>query len=309
MSNVKLMRGEGNLATLRGVQILTRDTKRPKTWKLNHTGEVVDKYPEYGEYYMDGERKMRVTAVAHEKWGMDYYSNALQNYLQSDDTDGDGSESMARYAIEQVLTNDSLNALMQGAQYVPKLVVSRVQSASLNRHIGVYTLKSIPRQTKFDVKRSDFGYMKSWAQTRFIDSQMALDYLAFLDKYEVLIAEVSLKLKKGKADRMYEHDKRDLEYAVRNLERRQKAYAEWLLEYDDMVAKWVAQEAWLNAMPDHLPNHEVGRQMRYSHGAVDRNPADSVGIWDREIDNLTKNRDTYAKRVKDYEDAHGGEQE
>lgn len=308
MSNVKLMRGEGNLSTLRGVQILTRDTRKAKTWKLNHNNEIVNKYPEYGEIYMDEGVKRRVTAITHEKWGMDYYSNTLEAYLRSDDAD-DGTENPARYAVEQVLQNADLKALMNGAQYVPKLVVSRVQSACLNRHIGVYTLKSIPRLTKFEVKRSDFGYMKSWSSTRFIDSQTALDYLAFLDKYEVLIAEVSLKLKKGRADQMYQHDKRDLEYAIRNLEHRQKACDEWLAGYDDMVAKWDAQEAWLKTMPDHLQNHDVGRQMRYSHGAVDRDPAKRVGMWDSEIVGLTKTRDTYAKRVKDYEDAHGGGQE
>lgn len=308
MSNVKLMRGEGNLSTLRGVQFLSRDTKKAKTWKLNHNNEVVDKYPEYGEIYMDEGVKRRVTAITNERWGMDYYSNTLEAYLRSDDAE-DGTENPARYALEQVLQNTDLKALMKGAQYVPKLVVSRVHSACLDRHIGVYTLKSIPHLTKFEVKRSDFGYMKSWAQTRFIDSQMALDYLDFLDKYEVLIAEVSLKLKRHRVDQRYQFDKRDLEYAIRNLKQRQVACDKWLVGYDDMVAKWDAQEAWLKTMPDHLQNHDVSRQMRHTHGAVDRDPAETVRIWDREIVDLTKSRDTYAKRVKDYEDAHGGGQE
>ncbi len=145
MSNVKLMRGEGNLNLMRGVQYITRDIKKAKTWVLNHNGEVVDKYPEYGEFYLDEHgKKNRVHAKGHEKWGLEYYSNALQSYLASDDEKNDGTENKARYSLTRVLQNPDLIALMKGAQHVPKLVISRVNSPNSSKHIGVYTLKSLP---------------------------------------------------------------------------------------------------------------------------------------------------------------------
>ena len=308
MSNVKLMRGEGNLSLLRGVQYLTRDIKKAKSWVTLHDKTVVDKYPEYGEFYMDGGIKRRVQVKRHEAWGMDYYANVLNQYLQSNDAN-DGTQNFARYAVEQVLTNPNLIALMKGAQYVPKLVISRVQTPRASSHVGVYTLKSLPAATKFEVKRNDFGYKKSWRISKFIDSQLALDYLAFLDKYAVLIAEASLRLKRNKIAAQYECNKRDLEYAEVALERRQKAYDEWLTTCDADLLKWQAQEAWLKTMPDHLPNHDVGRQMRYTHGAVERDPVVSVGIWENDIKALIERRDKWAKLVKDFEDVHGGEQE
>jgi len=305
MSNVQLMRGEGNLSLLRGVNTITRDINKAKSWVTLHNNEVVDKYPEYGTYYMDGEHKRRVQTKTHKKWGMEYYSNTLKSYLRSEDW-----ETSARIAVERVLQNTDLIALMKGAQYVPKLVVTRVQNPRASSHVGVYTLKSLPALTKFEVKRSDFRpYMKSWKFTRFIDSQLALDYLAFLDKYEVLIATVSLKLKASRAKATHEFDKRDLVIAEKDLERRQTSYTEWLANYGDFKAKWEAQEAWLKAMPDHLPNHDVGRQMRYTHGAVLRDPVREVDSWDKEIEHLTKSVANCQRRVNDYEDVYGGEEE
>jgi hypothetical protein len=309
MSNVQLMRGEGNLSLLRGVQYLTRDIKKAKTWVLNHSHEIVDEYPEYGTYYMDGGIKRRVHAKKHESWGMGYYAKVLNNYLRSNDARSDGTENFALYAVEQVLTNPNLIALMKGAQYVPKLVVGRVQSPNNSKHIGVYTLKSLPAATKFEVKRRDFGNKKSWMTSIFIDSQLALDFLAFSTKYAVLIAEVSLKLKRSKILADYQRNKRDLEYAEVALERRQKSYDEWLTTYDADLLKWQTQEAWLKTMPDHLSSHEVGRYMRHTQGAVERDPVVSVGIWDRDIKALIERRDKWVKLVKDYEDVHGGEEE
>ena len=125
----------------------------------------------------------------------------------------------------------------------------------------------------------------------------------------MLIAEASLKLKRMKTTAEYEYNKRDLEYAEVALERRQKSYDKWLTTYDADLLKWQAQEAWLKTMPDHLSSHDVGRYMRNTHGAVERDPVMSVGLWDRDINALIKSRDRMAKLVKDFEDVHGGEEE
>jgi hypothetical protein len=276
---------------------------------INHTGEVVDKYPDYGEYYMDGEQKRRVTAKTHEMWGMEYYSFRLKEYLQSDNPRDDGTENIVSSLLECVVQNADLIALMKGAQHVPKLVVTRVQSPRANNHIGVYTLKSIPHLTKFEVKRRDFGYMKSWQTTRFIDSQLALNFLAFLDKYELLIAKASLKLKTSRGKAEHEYNKRDLEYAKTGLNRKQEAYDKWLAEYHDFEAKWNAQREWLSAMPKHLQSHDVGQHVLYTHGAVQRDPVAEVQLWDHAIEKLTKEVAKWTKLVEDYEDVNGGEEE
>lgn len=310
MSNVKLMRGEGNLSLHRGVTTLARDIKRTKSWVTLHDNEVVDKYPEYGTYYMgDDGIKRRVQAKTHERWGLEYYSTTLTQYLQSDDARSDGTESKVASVLQQVLQNTDLIALMRGAQYVPKLVVTRVQSPRVSKHIGVYTLKSIPQLTKFDVKRSDFGYMESWKTSRIIDSQLAIDFLDLLNKYEVLIAKASLKLKTSRGKAEYEYNKRDLEYANANLNRKQEAYDKWLVEYDDFKAKWNAQQEWLSTMPNHLQSHDVTRHILYTQGAVQRDPAQEVKLWDKDIERLTKEVNKWTKLVKDYEDVHGGEEE
>lgn len=315
MSNVKLMRGEGTLSLLRGVTTLTRDIKRTKSWVTLHDNEVVDKYPEYGTYYMgDDGIKRRVQAKTHERWGLEYYSTTLEEFIQSSNTRDDGTESKARHALERVLQNADLIALMRGAQYVPKLVVTRVLNPRVSRHVGVYTLKSIPAPAanKFDVKqhwRKYFGYMKSWKTTKFVDSQLALDFLAFVDKYEVTIAKASLKLKTSRGKAEYEYNKRDLEYANANLNRKREAYHKWLVEYDDFKAKWNAQQEWLSTMPNHLQSHDVTRHILYTQGAVQRDPVQEVKLWDRDIERLTKEVAKWSKMVKDYEDVHGGEEE
>lgn len=179
----------------------------------------------------------------------------------------------------------------------------------MSKHIGVYTLKSIPQLTKFDVKRSDFGYIKSWKTSRIIDSQLAIDFLDFLNKYGLLIAKANLKLKTSRGKAEYEYNKRDLEFANANLNRRQEAYDKWLAEYDDFKAKWNAQQEWLSTMPNHLQSHDVTRHILYTQGAVQRDPAQEVKLWDHAIEKLTKEVTKWAKLVKDYEDVHGGEEE